>query len=56
VKGILADTNSGKQVRILLLLMQEESRVPFWNYLNLATPSFADLGLQPHDSDLLGWQ
>jgi hypothetical protein len=56
VKGILADINSAKQVRVLLLLMQDESREPFWNSLNLKIFDFADLGLQQHDSDRAVWQ
>ena len=56
MKGILADINSGKQVRVLVRLLQDEGRAPFWNYLNLTTPTFAEIGLKPDESDWIVWQ
>jgi len=56
MKGLLADMNDVKQVRVLLLLLQEEPRSDFWNHLGLTTPTFADLGLHPRSSDLEVWQ
>ena len=42
MKGLLADVNNVKQVRVLLMLLQEESRGEFWLHLGLTTPTFAD--------------
>jgi hypothetical protein len=53
VKGLLADVNNGRQVRVLL--MQEESRLEFWRHLGLATPTFAEVGLDLRSTDLEVW-
>jgi hypothetical protein len=55
VKGILADANSVGHVRLLLQLFQSEGRREFWEFLNLAAPGFADLGLLPTYSDQAVW-
>jgi len=56
VKGLLADVNNVKQVRVLLMLLQEEARVEFWNHLGLTMRTFADLGLHPHSPDVDVWR
>lgn len=38
MKGLLADVNNGKQFRVLLMLLCDESRAAFWDYLGLTTP------------------
>ena len=55
VKGLVADVNDAKQVRVLVMLLQEESRAEFWDHLGLSLPTFADLGLRPSSSDLEVW-
>ena len=55
MKGLLADVNDVKQVRVLLMLLQEEPRAEFWNHLGLTAPTFADLGLHPRSSDMEVW-
>ena len=55
MKGLLADVNDGKQVRVLLMLLQEEPRAEFWKHLGLIVPTFADLGLHPRSTDLDVW-
>jgi hypothetical protein len=56
VKGLLADVNNVKQVRVLLMLLQEEARVEFWNHLGLTMRTFADLGLHPRSPDVDVWR
>jgi hypothetical protein len=56
VPGILADVNVVKQLRMLLELFQGDSRRELWESLGFTTPSFADAGLSPQDSDLVVWQ
>lgn len=56
VRGILADADVERQVQVLCQLLQQDYRLDFWTYLNLATPSFADVGLVPRDSDLAVWK
>jgi hypothetical protein len=56
VKGLLADVNNVKQVRILVMLLQEESRLEFWQHLALMLPSFADIGLNPRSADVDVWR
>ena len=55
MKGLLADVNNAKQVRVLLMLLQEEPRAFFWDHLGLSVATFADLGLHPRSSDLEVW-
>jgi len=55
VKGLLADVNNVKQVRVLLMLLQEESRGEFWLHLGLTTPTFGELGLHPRSPDTDVW-
>ena len=55
MKGLLADVNSVKQVRVLLMLLQEETRVEFWNHLTLTMRNFTDLQLHPRSSDVDIW-
>jgi hypothetical protein len=55
VKGLLADVNNVKQVRVLLMLLDEEPRGEFWHHLDLTTPTFADLGLNPRSLDTDVW-
>jgi hypothetical protein len=55
VKGILADVNCEGHLRYLLQLLRDETRREFWDYLALATPTFADLGLQAASSDREVW-
>jgi hypothetical protein len=55
VKGLLADVNNVKQVRVLLMLLQEESGSELWHHLNLTTPTFAELGLHPRSPDTNVW-
>jgi hypothetical protein len=55
VKGLLADVNDVKQVRVLLMLLQQEPHAEFWNHLSLTVPTFADLGLHPRSTDLDVW-
>jgi hypothetical protein len=43
MKGLLADMNDVRQVRVLVMILQEEPRLEFWNHLRLSTPTFADL-------------
>ena len=52
MKGLLADVNDGKQVRILLRLLQEEPRAEFWGHLNLTVPTFAESAFTRADLDV----
>ena len=54
VKGLLADVNDVKQVRVLVMLMQEEPRAELWRHLALATPTLADVNLTQHSCDRCG--
>jgi len=56
VKGILADINCGKQVRVLLLILQDKEHAAYWEYLGLTAPRFDELGLHPRDSDRVVWE
>jgi hypothetical protein len=56
VPGILADADDQGHVKLLLHLLQDDSRRDIWDFLQCATPSFADLGLAHDTSDLLIWQ
>jgi hypothetical protein len=55
VKGLLADVNDGKQVRVLVMLLQEAPRALFWDHLGLTIRTFADLGLHSRSTDLDVW-
>ncbi len=55
MKGLLADVNSVKQVRFLLMLLHEDARREFWHYLALTTPTFAEVGLHPRSTDTDVW-
>ena len=55
MKGLLADVNDGKQVRVLVMLLQEELRASFWDHLGLSIPTFAELGLHSRSTDLEVW-
>ena len=55
MKGLLADVNDVKQVRILLMLLQEEPRAIFWNHLGLTFPTFTELGLHARSKDMDVW-
>jgi hypothetical protein len=56
MKGLLADLNDVRQVRVLLLLMQEPSRAELWTHLNLWIPTFGNLGLGTRSPDLDVWR
>ncbi len=43
MKGLVAEVNNVKQVRILLMLLQEEPRAEFWNHLSLGLRAYAEL-------------
>ncbi len=55
MKGLLADVNDVKQVRVLVMLMQEEPRAELWQHLALATPTFADVNLNLRATDAEVW-
>jgi hypothetical protein len=55
VIGLLADANIQGQVELLVARMRGESWRDFWNHLNLRHVTFADVGLQPADSDTVIW-
>jgi len=55
VHGILADHNVTKHFRVLLHLLEDESRQEFWSFLNCSTPSLEDLGLAVNSPDLIVW-
>jgi hypothetical protein len=38
------------------MLLQEESRLEFWQHLGLTVPSFTDLGLDPRSPDVDVWR
>ena len=56
MKGLLADVNNVKQVRVLVMLMQEDARLEFWQHLALTVPGFADFGLNPRSPDVDVWR
>jgi hypothetical protein len=55
VKGILADVNCGRHVRVLLRLFGQKERIELWNHLSLVVSSIAELGLQPEAPDIDVW-
>jgi hypothetical protein len=56
VISLLADANVQGQIAILAARMQGESWRDFWDYLHLRHVTFADVGLQPADSDAKVWR
>ena len=56
VKGILADVNIEGHVRRLCQFMQQDYRQEFWEHLQLRVATFAEIGLNPGDRDVLVWQ
>jgi hypothetical protein len=52
---LLADVNIQGHVDVLVKRMQAEPWLGFWNYLGLSCVSFAELGLDPGDSDAVIW-
>jgi len=55
VISLLADANIQGQVEILVGRMQSEHWRDFWDYLQVRHVTFADVGLQPADSDAVIW-
>ena len=53
---LLADANIQGHVDILIKRMQSEPWIGFWRFLQMSYVSFADVGLDPADSDVVVWQ
>jgi hypothetical protein len=53
---LLADVNIQGHIEIMVKRMQAEPWLGFWNHLELSCVSFADVGLNPGDSDAVIWQ
>jgi len=53
---LLADANIQGHVEVLVRRMQAEPFIGFWHDLHLSCVSFADVGLNPADSDSAIWQ
>ncbi len=53
--SLLADANIQGQVELLVARMQGESWRDLWDHLGLRHVTFADVGLQPADSDTVIW-
>ena len=53
--SLLADANIQGQIAILVARMQGESWRGFWDHLQLRHVTFADVGLQPADTDATVW-
>ena len=53
---LLADVNIQGPIDVIVQRMQAEPWVGFWIYMKLSCVSFADVGLNPTDSDLVIWQ
>lgn len=53
---MLADVNIDKHVRILIGLLESESRIELWSALDLDVLTFADLMLDPAISDRRLWE
>jgi hypothetical protein len=53
---LLADVNLQGHVDRLVARMQEKPWRDFWDYLDLAYVTFADLGLDPADTDAVVWR
>ena len=56
VPNLLADANIQGHVDRLVNRMQGEPWIGFWNYLQISYVTFADVGLDPADSDALIWK
>jgi len=52
----MADANIQGQVDKLAKRMQLKDWIDFWNYLQLCFLTFADIGLEPADSDAVVWK
>jgi hypothetical protein len=52
---LLADVNIQGHIEIMVKRMQAEPWLGFWNHLELSCMSFADVGLNPGDSDAVIW-
>jgi hypothetical protein len=52
---LLADVNIQGQVEIMVKRMQAEPWIGFWHHLELSCVSFAEVGLDPTDSDAVIW-
>jgi hypothetical protein len=53
---LLADANIPGQVALLASCMQAEPWREFWDHLDLRLLTFADVGLDPAESDAVVWQ
>jgi hypothetical protein len=53
---LLADANIQGHVDRLVKRMQAEPWIEFWNSLQISYVSFADVGLDPADSDVIVWK
>lgn len=56
MRGVLADVNIDKHFRILIGLLESESRIELWSALNLVVLTFADLRLDPALLDRRLWE
>ena len=52
---LLADENIQGHINRLVNRMQGEAWLGFWMYLQMASVSFADIGLCPGDTDAVVW-
>jgi hypothetical protein len=55
VKVLLADANIQGHIEVMVQRMQAEPWVGFWNDFEMGCTSFADVGLDPSDSDAVVW-
>ena len=53
---LMADANIEGQAGRLAKQMQRENWIELWNYLQLSVLTFADVGLNPADSDAVVWK
>jgi hypothetical protein len=53
---VLGDANIQGHVARLATLMQADPWIDYWNYLDLRCLMFADVGLDPADSDAVVWE
>ena len=53
---LLADADVNGQIVRLVQRMQKEPWIGFWNDLQMSSVSFADVGLDPADSDAVVWR
>ncbi|MEX1027652.1 MAG: ACP S-malonyltransferase [Candidatus Paceibacterota bacterium] len=56
LRGILPDANCEGHFAVVLRVLHDEERRVFWHYLNLAVPTFQDLGLAADASDRILWE